>query len=66
MTPEEVINAATINSAYAMGLHETHGSITPGKVANLFITSKIPSFAFLPYAFGTDLVKRVILNGVAQ
>lgn len=66
MTPEEAINAATINSAYAMGLHETHGSITPGKVANLFITSKIPSFAFLPYAFGTDLVKTVILNGVAQ
>jgi imidazolonepropionase len=66
MTPEEAINAATINSAYAMGLLETHGSITPGKVANLFITSKIPSYAFLPYAFGTDLVKTVILNGVVQ
>ncbi len=66
MTPEEAINAATINSAYAMGLHETHGSITPGKVANLFITSQIPSYAFLPYAFGTDLVKNIILNGVMQ
>lgn len=66
MTPEEAINAATINSAYAMGLHETHGSITPGKVANLFITSAISSYAFLPYAFGTDLVETVILNGVVQ
>ena len=63
MTPEEAINAATINSAYAMGLHETHGSITPGKVANLFITSAISTYAFLPYAFGTDLVETVILNG---
>ena len=63
MTPEEAINAATINSAYAMGLQATHGSITPGKVANVFITSEIPSYAFLPYAFGTNLIEQVILNG---
>jgi imidazolonepropionase len=63
MTPEEVINAVTINSAYAMGLSETHGSITKGKVANIFITKEIPSYQFMPYAFGSDLIETVILNG---
>ncbi|HLG02878.1 MAG TPA: imidazolonepropionase [Bacteroidia bacterium] len=63
MTPEEAINAATINSAYAMGLSETHGSITPGKQANLIITKPIPSIAYLPYAFGNDLVEKVFING---
>jgi imidazolonepropionase len=63
MLPEEVINAATINAAYAMGLSDTHGSVARGKTANLFITKKIPSYDFLPYAFGSDLVDTVILKG---
>lgn len=63
MLPEEVINAVTINSAYAMGLSETHGSIARGKVANIFITREIPSYGFMPYAFGSDLIETVILRG---
>jgi imidazolonepropionase len=63
MLPEEVINAVTINSAYAMGLSDTHGSIAKGKVANVFITKKIPSYEFMPYAFGSDLIETVILRG---
>jgi imidazolonepropionase len=63
MLPEEVINAVTINSAYSMGLSETHGSITKGKVANIFITKKIPSYAYLPYSFGSNLIETVILRG---
>jgi imidazolonepropionase len=63
MLPEEVINAVTLNSAYAMGLSETHGSIARGKVANVFITKEIPSYEFMPYAFGSDLVETVILKG---
>ena len=63
MLPEEVINAVTINSAYAMGLSETHGSIARGKVANVFITKEIPSYEFMPYAFGSNLVETVILKG---
>jgi len=63
LLPEEAINAVTVNAAYAMGLSETHGSITVGKKANLFITKKIPSYEFLPYAYGSNLVETVILNG---
>ncbi len=63
MLPEEVINAVTINSAYAMGLSETHGTIARGKVANVFITKEIPSYEFMPYAFGSDLIDTVILKG---
>lgn len=63
MTPEEAINAATINGAYAMGLSETHGSITKGKRANLIITKPITSFYQLPYAFGTNLIEQVIIEG---
>jgi len=63
MLPEEVINAVTINSAYAMGLSETHGSIARGKAANVFITKEIPSYEFMPYAFGSDLIERLILKG---
>jgi len=63
MTPEEAINAATINTAYALELHKSHGSITKGKVANLFITKPMPSIAFLPYAFGSNLIEKVILKG---
>lgn len=63
MTPEEAINAATINGAYAMGISNTHGSITIGKKANLIITKEIPSYYQLPYAFGSNLIESVILNG---
>jgi imidazolonepropionase len=63
MTPEEVINAVTINSAYAMGISDTHGSIAKGKVANLFITKKIPSYNFFPYAYGSNLIDKIILKG---
>ena len=63
LTPEEAINAATINGAYAMGLSSTHGSITKGKCANLIITKPIPSYGYLPYAFGSNLIDSVIING---
>jgi imidazolonepropionase len=63
LTPEEGINATTINTAYAMGLSEELGSIAIGKKANLFITSRIPSIEFLPYYYGANKVERVILNG---
>ncbi len=63
MMPEEVINAVTINTAYAMGISETHGSIARGKVANVFITKEIPSYEFMPYAFGSDLIETVVLKG---
>jgi imidazolonepropionase len=63
MLPEEVINAVTINSAYAMGLSITHGSIAKGKVANVFITKEIPSYGFMPYAFGSNLIETIILKG---
>ena len=63
MLPEEVINAVTINSAYAMGISDTHGSIARGKVANVFITKEIPSYEFMPYAFGSNLIETVILKG---
>lgn len=63
MLPEEAINAATLNGAYAMGLGDTLGSITPGKKANLIFTRPIPSLAYLPYAFGSDLVEEVMIGG---
>lgn len=63
LRPEEAINAVTINSAYAMGLQNQLGTITCGKLANLIITKEISSYGFLPYAFGSDLIDTVILNG---
>jgi imidazolonepropionase len=63
LTPEEAINAATVNGAYAMGLSRTHGSITRGKKANLIITKPVPSYGYLPYAFGSNLIDSVIING---
>lgn len=63
MLPEEVINATTLNGAYAMGIEETHGSITKGKIANLYITKPVSNYCYLPYAYGSDLVETVILNG---
>jgi imidazolonepropionase len=62
MLPEESINAATINSAYAMGVEKELGSITIGKKANVFITKKIPSLTFIPYSFSNNLVERVIIS----
>ena len=63
MLPEEVINATTINGAYAMGLNESHGSICRGKIANLYITKPISTYEFMPYAYGSNLIDRVFLNG---
>ncbi|MDR0646444.1 MAG: amidohydrolase family protein, partial [Elusimicrobiota bacterium] len=63
MTPQEAINAAALNGAYAMGLHKTRGSITVGKRADLFISKKVPSLEFLPYSYGTSLTAKVILGG---
>ncbi len=63
MLPAEAINAATINGAYAMDLEDECGSITIGKKANLIFTKKIPSLAYMPYAFGSNLVDKVMLNG---
>lgn len=66
MSPEETIHATTINSAYAMGISESYGSIAKGKVANLFITKEISSYAVIPYLFSSNLIETVILNGEIQ
>jgi imidazolonepropionase len=63
MTPEEAINAATINGAYAMGISNEYGSISIGKKANIIITNPIPNYSYLPYAFGENHIDTVILNG---
>ncbi|MFN3840650.1 MAG: imidazolonepropionase [Cyclobacteriaceae bacterium] len=63
LTPEEAINAATINTACTLELDDTHGSVTVGKKANLFISGPMPSLAYLPYAYGSNLIESVILNG---
>ncbi len=66
MIPEETINAVTINSAYAMGVNDTLGTIATGKKANIIITKKIPTVAYLPYAYGDNKIETVILNGKVQ
>tara|TARA_B110000046_G_scaffold108222_1_gene115563 strand:+ start:15616 stop:16839 length:1224 start_codon:yes stop_codon:yes gene_type:complete len=63
MTPAEAINAATINGACALELNEEYGSISKGKKANFILTKKIPSIVYIPYAFGSNLVDQVIING---
>ena len=63
MSPEEAINAATINGAYAMGISENYGSIGIGKKANLIITKEMDSYQKIPYYFGESLISEVILNG---
>lgn len=63
MTPEEAINAATINGAYAMGISETHGSITKRKKANLILTKPVSSYYQIPYAFGSNLIESVFVEG---
>jgi imidazolonepropionase len=66
MLPEEAINAATIMGAKAMEVEDTHGSIQVGKQASFFLTPPLPSLAYLPYAFGSDLVEQVYINGVLK
>ena len=61
--PEEAINAATLNAAAAMGLSNELGSLTVGKRASFIITKPVPSLAYLPYAFGTDHIDTVIIDG---
>lgn len=66
MTPEEAINASTINGAYAMNISNEVGSIARGKKANVFITKKIPSLSYLPYSFGNNLIETIIVKGEIQ
>ena len=63
MTPEEAINAATLNGAFAMGLEKEVGSITVGKLANLIVTKPINSYGFIPYSFGESQVEQVYIKG---
>ena len=63
LTPEEAVNATTINSAAAIELLGSHGSITVGKTANVFISGPMPSVSYLPYAFGSNMIETVILKG---
>jgi imidazolonepropionase len=63
MMPEEVINATTLNSAYAMGVSDSLGSISRGKIANLFITSEVSGIESLPFHFGSNMIETVIING---
>ncbi len=66
MLPEEVIHAVTLNGAYAMGVEDMLGSIAVGKQANVFITTRIPTYSFLPYAYGSNKVDQVIIGGRIQ
>lgn len=66
MTPEEAVNAATINGAFAMDAQDEAGIITAGRAANLIITRPIPSLAYIPYAFGSDHIEQVLIRGEAQ
>lgn len=66
LLPNEAFNAATINGAYAMGQSKDYGSIAKGKVANFYITKPIPSLDFIPYAYTTPIVKKVVLGGKLQ
>ena len=63
LTPEEALNAVTLNTAYAMGVSDTLGSIARGKTANLIITQPMPQLAYMPYFYGTNKVEKMILNG---
>ena len=63
LLPQEALNAATLNAAYAMGLSKDYGSIAIGKVANFFITKPIPSVEYIPYAYTSPLVERIFLKG---
>lgn len=64
LNPQEALNAITLNTAYAIGLENELGSVTPGKRANLIITKAVPGLASLPYAFGSEAIDTIILNGM--
>jgi imidazolonepropionase len=63
MTPEQAINACTINAANSLQLQDMIGSISIGKIANLFITNPITDFAVIPYSFGKHVIDKMIING---
>jgi imidazolonepropionase len=63
LLPEEALNAITTNAAFAMGLGESLGSVSKGKLANLIVTMPIPSLAYIPYSFGSNLIDKVIIQG---
>jgi imidazolonepropionase len=63
MTPEQAINAVTLNGAYAMGIEKTHGSIAVGKVANILITIPMQNYEYLPYAYTSNLFEHVLIKG---
>lgn len=63
LTPQEGLNATTINTAYAMGVEKQLGSVAKGKVANLFITKETPNLEYMPYYYGANKVEKIILNG---
>lgn len=63
LTPEQAFNAVTINTAYAMGVSDILGSVTPGKKANLIITKPVPSLAWLPYSYNTPFIDRILTGG---
>ncbi len=62
MTPEEALNALTVNAAYAMGLSESHGKIALGRKCPIIVTKEIPNLAYIPYAFGENHIERLILQ----
>ena len=64
MTPEEAINSATLNAAYALNLSKKIGSISKGKLANFMITKPIKSYNFIPYSFGNNSIERIYFNGI--
>ena len=64
MLPEEAINAATVNGAFAMEIEKDYGSITVGKKANLIFTKPAASLSYLPYSFGSNLIDKVMINGL--
>ncbi|MCF0177447.1 MAG: amidohydrolase family protein, partial [Bacteroidales bacterium] len=63
LTPQQSINATTINSAYAMDLSGEAGTITPGKIANFFVTEPLPSLEYFLYAYNTPLIREIYLRG---
>ena len=63
MLPEEAINAATVNGAFAMDMLDRAGSITQGKMANIILTKPVPSLAYLPYSFGSNHIENVMIRG---
>ncbi len=63
LTPEEALNALTLNGAAAMELSAEYGSLAVGKFANFIITKKVSSLAFLPYSYGSDWIKTVVIKG---